>query len=71
MGSRLMEWERIALSVGNPRRDAERLSNRMKELKKQALGLGSEEDISTPEDSSSEEELKGSDIPIKEIFTEQ
>ena len=71
MGSRLMEWERIALSVGNPRRDAERLSNRMKELKKKSLGLESGEDVSTPEDSPSEDECKGSDIPMKEICSEQ
>ena len=71
MGSRLMEWERIALSVGNPRRDAERLSNRMKELKKISLGLESGEDVSTPEDSPSEDECKGSDIPMKDICSEQ
>ena len=71
MGTRLREWERVALSVGNPRRDAERLSNRMKELKKISLGLGSGEDVSTPEDSPSEDECKGSDIPMKEICSKQ
>ena len=68
----LTENEIRARTVGEKTRDQKRLKDRLKELKKRTYQMGSEDDISTPDDSISEDEGQdGSEARVEEICSEQ